>query len=531
MNPNLLTEKLPSQTLKVKWLPDETFFSLCSRQHILTCNVLPGTTSIQLLNLTKKRIKHDFPCGLDAFEINTAGYWGGADTIIQNHTILPFFAHFSSEEKVNAAVSILKGAHIGSLKYRLGLITGGFGAEHPLKGCPECVKSDLARYGVAYWHLIHQYPGLVACPTHWVWLRESLVNRQWVDRFAWSLPKEDNFLPPPEGSPPEQSALRSITHAIGDLAALEFTYIFDPMRVSKAYRQELPSDSSASLLSYLEPLRGLYPFNSLPATEEEAACFIKCLTRTPRGQYHPLKHLLVATWLFKDFQSFMECYEGTGVHALLNVSMLERPTISQEVAAKTSSRESTAKLRPKTLKPAVRASLLTRLAAGEPKSKVCAEFEITVSTVNKLLRAEPAIHALWLNFQRDRELSEHRNYWLRLRSAFPKACVKTLRSQAASVYAWLYRNDRAWLIYQSTHTPKSQRANRAFVDWDERDSRLEALVRKSLIARYGTDHDLSLSRAQLYALAPDIPRCIENRSRYPGTRAYLETLGMLVRKM
>lgn len=516
------------QVPKVNWLPDETFFSLCSRQHVLSCNVLSETTSIQLLGLTKKRIKHDLPCGLDAFEHNSSGFWGSANSIILDRTILPFFAPFSSEVEVNAAISTFKTARIGSLKYRLGLITGGFGAEHPLKGCPECLKCDLSQYGVAYWRLAHQYPGMVLCPSHQVWLRESNMNRHWADRFAWSLPREGSFLPPPHVILSEQPVLRSLTQAIADLAALGLTYSFDPNKVSEVYRHELPQTSSAtSLLRHIEPLRGLLPFKSLPTTEEAASCFIKCLTRKPRGHFHPLKHLVMITWLFEDLQSFIERYEQVEGDAS-STPRPEQSIVSPDpVVPAHCARKSMAAPRPKRLKPPVRSALLARLVTGESKASLCSEFDITVSTVNKLLRAEPAVQTLWVNVQRDRERFEHRASWLSLRSSFPEESVKSLRARAAATYAWLYRTDRPWLLCQASQTPKPHRANRTSIDWAERDSRLQALVRESLMRVYGTDRGLSLSRSQLFALIPVLHSCLESRARYPATRSYLRTIEQL----
>ena len=46
---------------------------------------------------------------------------------------------------------MLKGDNLGSIKYRLGLITGRFGAEHALKACSCCIETgrlqELSEHG------------------------------------------------------------------------------------------------------------------------------------------------------------------------------------------------------------------------------------------------------------------------------------------------------------------------------------------------------------------------------------------------
>jgi len=58
---------------------------------------------------------------------------GDPDVIISRRTIFPFFRPFQSQEHIQAALNIMKGLQLGSIKYKLGLVTGRFGAEHPLK--------------------------------------------------------------------------------------------------------------------------------------------------------------------------------------------------------------------------------------------------------------------------------------------------------------------------------------------------------------------------------------------------------------
>ncbi|MFC5694517.1 TnsD family Tn7-like transposition protein [Pseudomonas sp. GCM10022186] len=525
------------------WLCDETFFSLCSRYHSFVGNLLASTTCETLFNTTEYGTKHDFPCNLMAFEKNTATRYGSADSIIQNHTILPFFAPFQSRETMKKAVSAMKGSELGSTKYQLGLIAGRFGAEHPLKACSECMANDIATQGVAYWHLKHQYPGVVLCPIHRRLLQECHQKRRWAGRFSWTLPCEEvlDRPCPIEIDSPQRDALLQLADGVIRLASVGFSRTFQRRLVRQVYKHELrkpaplrqarwdPANPAASFLEYSALLRPFRPLNSLPASQGASRSFIHSLLRSPRGYCHPLRHVVMITWLFGDFSNFLKAYndaesqEQAGERQGNPHGHLHIPLVSTQMAA-CAEPPTPGRRRPKVLKANVRSMILQRLAAGATKSEICAGFDITVSTINKLLRAEPDIKAAWTE-SRDRQvLLQHRTAWAALIDQSPHDCAKALRARAPDIYAWLYRHDRAWLFAQTASLPTGRRGNHSSVDWSARDRDLENLVRASLIATYGTDQGISLTRPQLYSLIPCLPTCLEKRSRYPQTRSFLHEI-------
>src|SRR3546814_14840989 len=60
----------------------------------------------------------------------------------------------------------MSGASVAHLKFRLGLLTSRFRANHPLKACPACMTKDLDDHQTTYWRLDHQFPGVWHCPVH-----------------------------------------------------------------------------------------------------------------------------------------------------------------------------------------------------------------------------------------------------------------------------------------------------------------------------------------------------------------------------
>ncbi|MDH4562880.1 TnsD family Tn7-like transposition protein [Pseudomonas sp. BN411] len=526
-------------SFSLHWLSDETFFSLCSRYHLFAGNLLASTTCETLFNATDHGTKHDFPCNLNAFERNTSSRWGSADSIICNHTILPFFAPFQSTETMRRAVSLMKGSQLGSMKYQLGLVAGRFGAEHPLKACSECMTDDMANYGTAYWHLKHQYPGVILCPTHHQFLRECNQKRRWAGRFSWTLPCEEVLYPPYTSE--IDSTLRSELLQLADgaiqLAEIGFSRTFQRNLVRQVYSLELSKpdhahqahwesgNPAAFLLEYSERLRPFRPLNNLPSSPPGARSFIQQLVRSPRGYCHPLRHVVMITWLFGDFSYFLKVYDEAESQERQKEIHSHR-TAPAVTSLSTSHAEPIAKgrLRPKVLKADVRSDILERLAAGASKAELCTSFAITRSTINKLLRAEPAIKAAWVKSQGRQAQLQRRKAWLDLIDQSPHDCAKAIRARAPDIYAWLYRNDRAWLFAQTASLPTGRHGNHSSVDWSVRDRDLENLIRASLFAAYGTDQGVSLTRSQLYSLIPCLPACLEKRSRYPNTRLLLHEI-------
>ncbi|KAB0509265.1 TnsD family Tn7-like transposition protein [Pseudomonas moorei] len=536
---NLASAGYLDQQLNVtlRWLEDETFFSLCSRHHFFNGQLASAMTSMRLTNPSPLKIKHDFPYNLDTLDEQLLSAWGNPETIISKHTILPMFFPFQSDSNINAAILALHSSKLGSIKYCLGLITSRFGAEHPLKACRACIKADAAAYGVSYWHLTHQYPGVIVCPVHRKMLMESHHNRRWSARFSWVLPSQDSLTDHLETvfESRTQDLLVQLATAVIELAALGLHRRFDLQLVKTVYRNALGRfcssgqnlKSIASSLSHLTSLLQPYhPLTCLPTTAEGAASYIEQLTRSPRGHCHPLKHLIMIIWLFGDMDSFVEAYdhqEAKEGQAVLTIGGRDRISPGTERIPEKSLAQKSIR-RPKVLKPRLRIQILERLAAGKPKTQVCSEFEISISTVNRLLREEPLVERSWAEIQRKSALIQHRKNWMATVKETTHPSAKTVRARTPELYAWLYRNDKAWLLSQTTKLPSGRIGNNSRIDWEARDVDLEIFIRKSLIEKFGSDKNLRLDNFEIFSLAPTLSSCLENRSRYPRTRALISLI-------
>ncbi len=166
-----------------QWLPDETFFSIASRYHAVSGNRLAAQTNLALFGVHRGGSQHDFPTHLGQFTARTDGHLGTVESIAASRTILPFYLPCRSTEDAAAVVEALAGSPSGMLKYRLGILTSRFRANHPLKACPTCLAEDTATHGVAYWHRAHQLPGTWVCPKHVAFLQVATMKSTGVQRL------------------------------------------------------------------------------------------------------------------------------------------------------------------------------------------------------------------------------------------------------------------------------------------------------------------------------------------------------------
>ncbi|MCK9707585.1 TnsD family transposase [Pseudomonas syringae] len=516
----------------VRWLHDETFFSLCSRQHRLLGHLDASSTLAWLYGSSHFPVTHDFPGNFSGLRADVKYCWGDVASIINDHTILPLFYAFQSEGQIDSAFKTMESPSIGSLKYRLGLVTGGFGAEHPLKACTACMAEDQSTHGVAYWHLSHQFPGVIQCPIHGLLLRESTVNRQWSGRFRWALP-DPQLLEPSKHPESSDITICGFGAAVLELATFGKSSRFDPSIVCAAYGEALKGQgfsrtertgATASFLEHTLRLQSYTPLNLLPTTQHTAAIFISQMTRKPRSCVHPLKHLTLITWLFGGFSPFIEACERLSCTRAELGSVLtdsnSTSTILSRLKIALPNNQCPAR-RPKKLKAHIRENIIELLSEGTHKEIACYEFNITVCTVNRILRSEPGLQRLWTEKQLEFNLSLHRTEWIRTVAVWPELSAEKIRKKIPRAYGWLYRNDRIWLMSNTKKMPRGCCGNNSNVDWLQRDKVMIDLITSKLIENHGKLDGLKIKMRDIYMEIPSLFRSLEKRERYPKTRELL----------
>ncbi|WP_162057217.1 TnsD family Tn7-like transposition protein [Undibacterium sp. KW1] len=548
----------PNFTVGLDPLPDETLFSWCSRFHRLAANGQDKNTCLQLFGDTRIGSAHDFPARIAVLVTRSHGCLGTASEIIRDRTLLPFYLPFKSIEVGNEAVSALCGPGIGHLKFRLGLLTSGVGAAHPLKACPQCICSDLDRHGWAYWRRSHQLPSVWLCPEHLIPLRASSLKLLQVARFAWVLPTQANCAPlagleDRRLSKHETAWLLKLSQLSNELLNCPSGSFADPVRIAEVFRIRLCSLG----LTYasgrvrwpivqvsLEKL--VSNLACLPAINHEADLhllrtqFLRILSG--RGMTHPLRYLIwISTW-FNDLSHFKTEYdklagyinhcedelpapnkpmrgptrEQMEIIAMLCTGQLSlsaaalRAGVAYATMAAWASKESFEVLRrPKKLSATLWNQAVAMLRAGADKSDVGGQCQVSVVTVTRILRTVPGLQEHWHSVRYKQRGDIARRAWSNLLPLRKYMGIKALRCLEPSAYAWLYRNDRVWLQASLAGTCKIKITNHAARRIENADERMAVFLKKLTLSR-----ESSTSVWRLDELKRAFPR-IEKVIRYP----------------
>lgn len=558
------------------WLPGETLFSLASRSSVLWGTSNPANIGDALFGSSLAGYQHDLPSGLNTFVDRTYGYLGSGAEIALERTLLTYYRRFISEEKENKAVEQMLGHRVNHLKYRMGLLTSRFRANHPLKGCPGCIQEGIVEFGWSYWRLQHQYPGVWVCQKHGTMLQESILKSTGVGRFRWHLPNGETLRVWPKSGESanlkEREPLLKLAQTISFIVETKSLGRLDPTTLLSVYRFALDQrgwvTSSGNLrlklmapdyLNYVAKFRFLPEFRSLPESIEIAKIQLGRILRPLLSGTHPLRHLLIIDWLYRDAKSFelallkavegdlsrtnqsnqprglgkQDVYDTKRKHTIkrLRLSSQSVRSVAKEVGVDTQTALSWAseegikvKKRPKKLDDQSRESILQALRSGIEKSGIAEAFNISIATVNRILRSEPGMRESWQTARHARIGEGHRAAWLNLLKRYQKVGAKLMRAEAPAVYAWLYRNDRVWLQMNKPASLEVLSIRQSYVRWDSRDRNLMRQVQVAAYDLFKSGSD-RIYLWQLYQAVPELRAKLSVLDRLPLT---LKTINYLL---
>lgn len=569
-NPHLDGE-LFDASLPTAWLDDETLFSLCSRHHRLSGNRLAANTCLQLFGHVTQGTAHDFPSRLGEFAQRTRQQLGSATQIIHEHTLLPFYLPFRPPEMGQRAVAALRGSSIGSLKFQLGLLTSRFRANHPLKACPECMRAEQLRWSTPYWHVRHQLPGVWVCPLHGEPLQASSLKATGVNRFHWVLPDPSHLVNRGGLDAPHLRALMGLATTAIELWSLPPGRQIAPERAGRACRRKLRErglicgdgrgrlrlrDIGAEYAAHVAPLRVVAELNELPGSTNDAAREIARIAYAPRAGIHPLRYLAMVGWLFGDLRSFIAYideaidelpHRGRASRApaepattdprreqLLNIvrcgSSLSSAARQIGVDPATGMAWAAAagiaiQKRPSIIGGDLKKRMMEALESGAEKADVAAIAGVSIESVTRLLRTEIGLQERWRLARRQRTMLKMRRAWEGAMAANPHLRVKAARLLEPAAYAWLYRNDRAWLNALASRHPRGRPVAAVRVDWSARDRVLAEAVRREALILAKASPGTKVKLWQLYQRLPQLKAKLAHLERLPITlRAITEAL-------
>lgn len=503
------------ESLGLRWLPDETSFSLCSRYHVLSGHSRAATTCATLFGHPRYGLAHDFPTRLSYFCRRTGGLLGTPSQILNEHSIAPVFVAIGDERRRHAVEAAANGDGIGALKMSLGLLSGRLRANHPMRYCVTCIQCDREAFGTAYWHVQHQLPAAIVCLLHGEFLHISTRKANRWERFSWALPSPEHEVAPAVVVCTRLAHARGVTLSNialnlwrqrrdsalpGDRVAAVYARGVSKRGMARGKQQNnrmAIGEGLADFAASLAPLPNAAAL-ALPESVSDAAAYALRMIYPPRGASHPSRHALMIAWLFGGWSEFIEEYKATANDPEDSKGTTREPksglrrdafldaVIKRGVAPSTAARSlgvdpatgqhwllkagvtSTGR-RPSVLLPKRRASAISMLRAGKDKAEVAAAHELATVSVTRLMRTEPGLQAAWHQARYDQIQQRYRAEWSSVIAENPGASRTLLRALTEAAYGWLYRNDRAWLLASQESVTRAPRSGGQYACWDERD--------------------------------------------------------------
>lgn len=161
--------------------PDELLYSACARfSDKMNCQNV-ATAARELFGGKYGMAVVDFPNRLGHLvSVMPPGHSYTVNRLIDEHTPLRFYEPFIPPERAHIIRQEMEGASYNRIHARLGVAADRFSHPTSLRFCPDCVSTDRQKYRVAYWHRVHQLPGIEVCPDHATFLEPG--GAAWVGR-------------------------------------------------------------------------------------------------------------------------------------------------------------------------------------------------------------------------------------------------------------------------------------------------------------------------------------------------------------
>jgi hypothetical protein len=474
----------------------------------------------------------DLPTDLESFVDNLPpGHPYTSSRLIQEHTTLPYYAHFIAADRLSRIVDRMsrggKGARVPAM---LGAGSGRVPPPTHLRFCLACAAEDVARCGEGLWRRVHQLPGVFACPDHDTPLQRGPVRqRNLVGVFAYHPLRDWLSGDAVEEVQPEAPAGRLLWLAEQSQWLLRaMPRKLSPEQLLKRHRARVYKIGMLSASGRVRAAKvtgTLMMFWGQPLLERmqldrymnnsTALRWVHRQTRDngrlPAGA--PLRHLLLIGLYGVTAEQFLDDEPSTTLNRSSGSKVSEcanpvcpnyLPSGERHVARKAyrtrgkSHRCARCGCEYKEYSPSANVKFILTGLLWEQALREAAVEGVGAAELGRRLGVSPQLalchadrlgvwreawgdraRADWNTFEQSvRELTERRRTeWLRVRSEHPEANRTELSRCNMGLHTWLRSNDNAWfLANQPTRNTPSSGGTILGVDWSQRDRELRTKV-------------------------------------------------------
>lgn len=471
-------------------LPDETLFSRYVR-HMTILGIHENDYLKLLFNRSRVSIHPYITIG-----ITKASKISKEDelTIFKHQTLGRFFAYFTSHKSNDIYQGML--GDNGNIAFRATQLVSFRESEVlSLKYCPLCAQEDIMCHGVSYWHLIHQVPGVEACPNHQAWLiHQELPARPHL---------KPGLLPDPSISFKKSSELShkfaKFTRTLLTVITRDNSYYDRKNLIEKVKRggyllgensfkiAEMTSDLFNSTNDLTHDKEGFLPYSVNDYK------YISYLLSGHVSQ-HPFKYLLVNFFHenIKDFDS-TNCTTPVKKSKLIKNETIEKQCvillkqhkslaeISRLIGKSRCYVKSVAMKRnisylkkPFILTDEIIKRIITLAYKGFHRKAIARNFHISTGSVEQIISSEPGLVEKRRRYKFEAKRRRYKAQILRTLKQQPLAIKQEIKKACYAAFYWLYAHEKAWL--NLTLPSPTKPIVRSKVNWEKRDIELAPQV-------------------------------------------------------
>lgn len=567
--------------------PDEVLYSVLARYHVRSGNTSPKATIQELFNSRTVTATVDLPATLRILVQNLPLFSKHTvESLAYSHTLYPFYAAFLPDDRAARVLESMSLGQGGDIHNRTGIMASAVESPRYLRFCPICLSADEQKYGEAYWHRLHQVPGVLVCPIHAVFLLDSTVGAQGANKHEYHAASPQNCPVVMHSLATDEDTIHKLIVLAQDISWLltnrpctqslellrqKYTSLLIEKRLAtpsgRVHQKEL-IDSFVFFYGreFLQSLDSMVNY-------DEPNNWLCSIGRKHRKTFHPVRHLLTIRFLGQSIENFFRLnYEhppfGDGPWICLNAASSEhylRPAITDLVLTYDSGTKKPvgtfscacgfiySRTGPDTtdddryrigkikaygpvweekLRQLVQVEKLgLRMSARQLKvdPNTVKRYALLLGLETSWLRApiindEITQHPLQSQVnQLEETLHQHREAWQNLQNQYPQASRTALRNLAPAVYVWLYRHDREWLLTNSPVT-RVLFTSVQRVNWDLRDREVLATVKKAVSHLLAAPKPIRLTISRI-AKSVDLLALLEKHyCKLPNTKQYLDVV-------
>lgn len=488
--------------------PDESLYSLKSRLIYETLSYDYGGGQFKSTFFSKFPGSLDLPESLFEFYNSTRHLvdWT-VNSIIDDHTLFPFYRAFLTEKKRVAVHKAMIYGAMGSVHSLAGINTSSLKRTNLPQFCPVCARSDVKKYGVAYWHRIHQIPGIQICSEHECKLieYEPSLDEMCKTKF-YVLQNDDLIISNIEAN--NCQTLLSIAREFSEIHKGDSKFDINkmnyaPILLQKGYyeknrlrRKELCGEFQDYYKSTSNPL--------LKSFIRNCYYWLGTLVGSPLKVFNPYQHILFRQFFdsLKDFavpqlvhpfrNGPWPCYNKISDHYMKEVITSMKYHINKTdnrvvgvftcscgmVYSKSFIRKK--KGLEEYIKVQKYGDLWNRkleeyISAGIAIRVIANLLGVSYQTIYRFLNKIPS------KSPKDKNLAAKRSQWNQALKEFKLNRYNNSRLKYPGLYSWLYRNDREWLLSKNVKGNRQNLGLQLKINWKQVDDQLCEEIKKAIL--------------------------------------------------